>query len=122
MAQQPAGFVPDGFEPDAPASEPDGAVSRFVSGAAKNLNPMGIVSAVAHPIDTAKALLEAHKAQYDKAKEAYSQGRYSEAVGHLGAAALPVLGPAAAAAGRASIGSIPAAITIRAPRKPPNAA
>ncbi len=105
---EPSG-IPDGWavieghgaEPHASAvSTPEGsAVGRFASGAWKNLNPMGLVTAATHSVDTAKALLEAHKAQYDKAKEAYGQGRYSEAVGHLGAAALPVLGPAAAEAG-----------------------
>lgn len=89
-------------KPEAPA----GAVSRFASGAWQNLNPMGLVSAATHPIDTVTNLLAAHKAQYDKAKAAFDRGRqtgdwkdYSEAAGHLGAAALPVLGPAAAAAG-----------------------
>ena len=87
------------FKTKAAAPAPEGAVSRFVSGAAKNLNPMGVVNAVEHPVDTAKALLEAHKAQFDKAKAAYDDGHYSEAIGHLGAAALPILGPAAANAG-----------------------
>jgi hypothetical protein len=75
------------------------SLARFASGAWKTINPSGIVTAVVHPIDTAKALIDAHSAQLDKAKQAYADGRYSEAVGHLGAAALPVLGPAAANAG-----------------------
>ena len=75
------------------------ALERFASGAWKNLNPMGLVSAVMHPGDTVKALIDAHAAQLDKAKSAYTDGRYSEAVGHLAASALPIVGPAAANAG-----------------------
>jgi hypothetical protein len=75
------------------------AVGRFVSNAADQLNPMNLVRAAMHPADTVKALLDAHKEQYDKAKQLYEDGRYVEAAGHLGAAALPLVGPAAANAG-----------------------
>lgn len=75
------------------------AVERFVSGAWKNLNPMGLVSAVVHPIDTAGALVGAHLSQADKARQAFKEGRYSEALGHAVATALPIVGPAAANAG-----------------------
>jgi len=75
------------------------AVARFAEGAWKNLNPAGLIDTVSHPMDAVKNLIEAHSAQLDKAKEAFGQGRYSEAAGHLAASALPVVGPAAANAG-----------------------
>jgi hypothetical protein len=75
------------------------AVGRFVSNAADQLNPMNLVRAALHPADTVKALLDAHKEQYEQAKQLYDDGRYVEAAGHLGAAALPLVGPAAAHAG-----------------------
>jgi hypothetical protein len=89
-----------GMQPESSAG------ARFAEGAWQNLNPMNVVSAAAHPVDTMKALLAAHKEQYDKAKDAFSKFEQtkdwkdlSEAAGHLGAAALPVFGPAAAKAG-----------------------
>ena len=75
------------------------ALSRFAAGAWKNLNPIGLVSAVSDLPGTVKGIIDAHAAQLDKAKAAYADGRYSEAAGHLAATALPVIGPAAANAG-----------------------
>jgi len=51
-----------------------------------------------------KGTLAAAKEQYEKADKAFSEGRYSEALGHFMAGNLPVLGPAAADVGEA-IGS-----------------
>jgi hypothetical protein len=87
--------------------QPEGsAVGRFAEGAWQNLNPMNLVSAAAHPVDAIKSLLASHKEQYDKAKDAFSKYEQSgdlkdlsEAAGHLGAAAVPMFGPAAAKAG-----------------------
>jgi hypothetical protein len=60
-------------------------------------------AANAHPVTTAgKLALGAGKAQWDqavKARQAFQQGRYSEAVGHGMAAVTPLVGPAAAEAG-----------------------
>lgn len=78
---------------------PPSAARRFAEGVTHTLNPMGLVQAALHPVDTVGALIDAHAQQLEKAKQAYTDGRYSEAIGHLGAAALPVLGPAAANAG-----------------------
>lgn len=79
------------------------ATSRFLSGAAKNLNPItaitGIASAVRHPLDTASNIGTAQLGELKKAIDDYHAGRYSEMLGHGTAAALPVLGPAASAAG-----------------------
>lgn len=87
----------------AAAPEPDSAGVRFVKGAASQLNPVaavkGVASAVAHPIDTLGAIVQSHIDQATKAKKAYDEGRYTEAAGHLGAAALPLVGPAAAGIG-----------------------
>ncbi len=85
---------------EAPAASP---AARFVEGAWKNLNPIsavqGLAHAALHPIDTASNILSAQGAELGKARDLVGQGRYVEAVGHAGAAALPVLGPMAAQAG-----------------------
>lgn len=85
----------------APADE--GGVMKFAKGAWENLNPIaavkGVMQAAQHPIDTGKALLQAQKDQFGKAKQDYQQGHYSEMVGHGLAGALPIVGPAAAKAG-----------------------
>lgn len=83
---------------------PEGStVGRAAAGAWKNLNPIaaaeGLYSAVRHPIDTASAIGRSQLDQLAKAVEDAKAGRYSEMVGHGTAAALPILGPAAANAG-----------------------
>ncbi len=75
------------------------AAERFASGAWKILNPMGLVNAAMHPIDTAKAMVGAQIEQGQKALELAKEGRYTEAAGHGAAALLPMVGPAAANAG-----------------------
>lgn len=92
--------IPDAKPAAAPPKGPQGTTGeRFAEGAWRNLNPMGLVKAAAHPIDTLGAIIDAHAAEFDKARSAFNDGRYSEAVGHLAASGLPVLGPAAAHAG-----------------------
>jgi hypothetical protein len=80
-----------------------GGAGRFLGGAWKNLNPItaleGLYSGVTHPLDTGKAILQAQGAELGKAADNFKQGRYSEAVGHGAAGLLPLIGPAAAAAG-----------------------
>jgi hypothetical protein len=80
-----------------------GAAGRFGSGLWKNLNPItaleGLYSAGRHPLDTGKAVLQAQGAELGKAVDNARQGRYFEAAGHGAAGLIPVLGPAAAAAG-----------------------
>jgi len=49
--------------------------------------------------DAATAILNAHVEQGRKAADDFQAGRYSEAVGHTLAAAVPLVGPAAAAVG-----------------------
>lgn len=79
------------------------ALERFMSGAWKNLNPVtaatGLYGAVRHPIDTGKAIGNAQYAELEKALNDLRSGHYSEMVGHGIAGALPIIGPAAAAAG-----------------------
>lgn len=85
-----------------PAAQPAqaDAVSRFLSNAGEVLNPVtaitGLASAVRHPIRTGQGIVQAHVAQAGKARQAFTEGRMSEAVGHAGATLLPILGPAAA--------------------------
>lgn len=79
------------------------SVGRFLSGAAEMLNPVtavtGIANAVMHPIDTATGMVNQAGQQFSQAKDLAQQGRYVEAAGHAAAGAIPVIGPAAAAAG-----------------------
>lgn len=49
--------------------------------------------------DMVRGIVGAHKDQYYKGKQAFREGRYSEAAGHFTAAGLPMVGPAAAQAG-----------------------
>src|SRR5262245_26595702 len=78
--------------------------TRFAENVWSAVNPMNVVQAALHPVDTLGALVDAHLAEASKTKAMYDAGRYSEAAGHLGATLLPVLGPAAARAGE-QIGS-----------------
>lgn len=94
-----AASTPDAPLSSEPDAEPVSTGERFAEGLWRNLNPMGLVKAAAHPIDTLGAIIDAHASEFDKARTAYKEGRYSEAVGHLTASGLPVLGPAAAHAG-----------------------
>jgi hypothetical protein len=79
------------------------ATSRFFTNAGEMLNPValvkGVAGAVAHPIDTLSNIYDQAKAQAGQAIDLAKQGRYTEAVGHAGAAAIPLLGPMAAQAG-----------------------
>lgn len=90
-------------------AQPEGSATwRFLSNAGEMLNPVtmvqGAAHAIAHPIETGTAMLGAQRAEYEKAKALIKSGQYSEAAGHGLASALPLLGPAAAAAGE-QIGS-----------------
>lgn len=85
-------------------NQPEGsAAMRGLEGLWKNLNPIaavkGVAGAVTHPIDTASSLVMAQLSQLQQANEDRKAGRYSEMVGHTGAGLVPLIGPAAAAAG-----------------------
>lgn len=79
------------------------AVGRFLGPIGAAVNPLniigGVVQAVTSPVETAKAVYQAGAEQAGAAKEAFGQGRYVEAAGRGLAAALPIVGPAAAQAG-----------------------
>lgn len=81
----------------------DPAAWRFVKSAASVLNPIAMVegayNAVRHPIDTATGIVNQQLDQGKQAIDLAKEGRYSEAAGHGLAAAVPLVGPAAAAAG-----------------------
>lgn len=93
---------------EAPAQPEGSATGRFLSNAGAMLNPItaaqGIYNAVRHPLDTGAAILQAQGEQFGKAGDAFREGRYSEAIGHGAAGVVPLVGPAAAAAGE-QIGS-----------------
>src|SRR5262252_74537 len=86
-----------------PAPVEGSALERFAAGAGEMLNPIsiaeGLYGAVRHPIDTATAIGSQMLEQGRQAKQAFQEGRYSEAAGHGAAALLPVVGPAAAQVG-----------------------
>lgn len=67
------------------------------------MNPVtlakGVYGAVTHPVDTVRGIVRAQVDEGRKAIDLAKQGRRTEALGHGIAAALPLLGPAAAAAG-----------------------
>lgn len=94
---------PEDFMDPQPAAPEGSALGRLTSKAWDMLNPVsavsGLASAVAHPYETGKALIGAQVEQGRKALDAAREGRYSEAVGHGGAALLPVFGPVAANTG-----------------------
>lgn len=83
--------------------DPESPMSRFVGGVASSLNPVtmakGIYQTIAHPIDTAGALLDAQIATGAKADEAERAGRGSEAAGYRVASGIPLLGPMIAGLG-----------------------
>jgi hypothetical protein len=103
----PGDIAPATPEPTPPADlgSPTG---RFLSNAGAMLNPisalMGLLGAVRHPINTAMDIGRAQVDQGQQAITAGKEGRYSEMAGHGLASLLPILGPAAAAAGE-QIGS-----------------
>lgn len=74
-----------------------------VKGFAHTVNPIEglktIAGAIAHPKQAYDGMVEASANQFTKAYGNWKQGRYSEAIGHGLAGALPVIGPAAADAG-----------------------
>lgn len=126
----PDGFVPDAAASaprkpaatedylPAPKSFLDNATS-FVKNFAATVNPLpalemlydaqrgmfgGDVDAALRSGQRLRGMGTAQVEQFKKAKDAYDQGRISEAVGHTVAGALPLMGPAAASAGE-QIGS-----------------
>ena len=79
------------------------AIRRAIGSAASLLNPVSIVeglyNATRHPIDTATNVLRSQGEQFSKAAEEARAGHSVEAAGHTVAGVVPLLGPAAAAAG-----------------------
>lgn len=118
-AGRPPDLGPDGqpVHASAPASPPTGRealiaklrepiidraspVGRAGDAFRESLNPVtivgGLARAVTSPIETGRALANAHIDEYGKAKDLRQQGRYLEAAGHGLASVLPVVGPTAA--------------------------
>lgn len=99
-----AGPQPTG---EAPAQE-GSAAGRFLTNLGEQINPVtiakGLVNTVRHPIDTAGNILSAANEQRLKAHEELEKGNYGQMAARSVAAAIPILGPAAAEAGE-QIGS-----------------
>ena len=88
---------------------PEGsALKRFATSLASSFDPRNLIQPNSNPIEAqlqmAKGLVSSHGEQFQKSGEALGEGRYSEALGHGLAGALPVVGPGAAAIGE-QIGS-----------------
>lgn len=77
--------------------------ARFIGGVWENVNPVniakGLYGAVTSPGETVRAAGAQLGEQWEKAGNAWNEGRISEAVGHGVAGSIPLIGPAAAAAG-----------------------
>ena len=108
-----AGAIAEAEQRSGPALD-GSAVRRLAEGAWKNLNPATAIAGlwntlpipqamggagVVSPVRALRDLSLAHVTQVTQAADLAKQGRMSEARGHLYAAGLPVLGPAAAQAG-----------------------
>ena len=80
-----------------------GSLRRFLSNAGEMLNPItmaqGVYQAARHPLDTGQAILQAQGAQFDKAAQAFQQGRMVEGAGYGMAGIVPIIGPLAAETG-----------------------
>lgn len=74
------------------------AIARFASGAWKNLNPMGIVSALSHPIATLGEIASSTSERSAAAVKALKEGRYGDAATNA-VGAVPLVGPAMVSAG-----------------------
>jgi hypothetical protein len=105
------GFMPFGDEPERPDASMLELGGRAVGGALSTVNPVNIISglynAVRHPIDTGRAVINAQVDQGRQAAELFRRGGVAntvEGIGRSAAAALPLIGPAAAHAGE-EIGS-----------------
>lgn len=83
---------------------PEGsALGRFASNLGEQINPVtiakGLANTVMHPIDTAGGILSAANEQRLKAHDELKKGNYGQMAARSVAAAIPILGPAAAQAG-----------------------
>lgn len=80
-----------------PTSAPKPKEPNTVGTAAKHawdqLNPMNLVNAAAHPIDTIGNIGKAHEATFNKAKASYDQGDYASAARHFVNYLIPLVGP-----------------------------
>lgn len=83
----------------------EGLTAHPLATLASTAVPGGPVAVAAAPL--VKNLIDAHIDQAKKAKAAFDQGNYLEALGHVGGAALPVVGPMAAHIGELAGGSEP---------------
>ena len=110
LQHAPAGLAEDEFQryvgpameqalgilENTPAPLQGSSLSRALSGLWSTINPMGLVQAAIHPIETAKGLARAQVGEFQKigaAPTVYEKGA------HLAAGLLPVLGPVAARTG-----------------------
>lgn len=101
--QRVGGAAPAPSGMAAQAATKNGALRRFVGGAAEMMNPVTMVQGayqmVRHPMDTYEGMVNQSAEQFSKAREAYERGGMSEAVGRAAAGVVPIIGPLAAEIG-----------------------
>lgn len=102
------GFTPPPVESEEKKKEKPSAIGEFAKGVGDVLNPLPLLKQYATPeglMDLAsgrpagpivRGMWEGAKEQAGKTKEAFQQGKYSEAIGHGLATVLPGVGPMAA--------------------------
>jgi hypothetical protein len=75
--------------------------SAFGQGLKETVDPRPLIRALYEqgPIEVLKSMGAAQQAEYEKGRQAFREGRFSEAMGHTAAWLMPLIGPAAATAG-----------------------
>lgn len=98
----------------APADQ-SSAIGRGLASFWEQVNPATIIGSAAqaaqHPIDTASHMLAAQGQLYDRAKQAFKEGKYAEGARHAIEYLLPIIGPALAEQGdKAQAGDVAGAV------------
>ena len=89
QVQPPSGYtldIPEGLNPRT------GASGRFIQGFGEAIDPTPMVNAIAHPLDTGKAMLDQTADQYRQSGQSFMQGNPGQGMLHA-VEAVPMVGP-----------------------------
>ena len=75
------------------------ATARFFKNIVQSFDPRPIAQAIMSPVDTVQGMAQEHGRLGGEAMDAFNEGDYLKAAGYGASAAVPLLGPAAAAVG-----------------------
>ena len=75
------------------------AAARFVKNLLQSFDPRPIAQAIMSPVQTVQGMAQEHGRLGGEAMDAFNEGDYLQAAGYGASAAVPLLGPAAAAVG-----------------------